>query len=129
MLQCQIGFQVQHANEHSPAGIIREILETPSGVESSDLVVEPMREDTDAADVFGGANRGLEGKQEKRCRVPLLLVPPVDGKLTEERCRYGIGTVSLLRFRQSCPLDLCSTQRHERDDPTRRSIRKDVDPR
>lgn len=115
-----------HADDHRATGVKGKVLKAPFCIESAHAVIEWMSDDAHAADALRGAQRGLESVMQEIGRIPPALMISVDGKLTKQDDRHGIGTVPLLRLGQVASFDLRSAQSHIADDPTRRNVRKDA---
>jgi hypothetical protein len=121
--------QIDHAHQHVAAWVEGQVLETPSGVEAANVVVERVGDDAHAADIPGSLQGRPEREQQEGRGMAVALIVLIDRELTEKRDWYRIGPVALLRLGQERAFDVRGAQGDIADDPPRCGIGDDVDAR
>jgi len=69
----------------------------PSRIEAANRFIDRMRDDSEASDVTGGAQRRRQCEEQQRACVAPTLLGPIDRELAKQRDRYGL--VALMRWR------------------------------
>src|SRR5216683_6605490 len=109
-------FQIDHPHDHGPSWIEGDVFEAPASIEFANLLVDRMREHAEAPDLARCAQCRCQREQQQRTRVALSLIGVVDRQLPQQRRRYGIGLVALMRLGEELAFDLGGAQGHVTDD-------------
>ncbi len=124
-----VGEKIGASYRHAAVRIKGEVSKAKAAIESAHIIVERMRDDTKATDFASIARRRGEREIHQRSGNTAPLMVQINSKLAEQERRKRIGAITLRRFRQIRPLDLC---RRKADIAHNRAVYRityDADPR
>src|SRR5215216_5103213 len=118
--------EVDHTHDHRPLRIEGQVLEAPMSIKLANPIIKRLRQNSKAGDIVRSPQCRRQRKQKERTRVTLSLIAFVDRELSEQRCRYALRLVALVRFGKERALDLSGAQRHVADDEFRVRVTDDA---
>lgn len=98
-------------------------------VKAAHPVVERVRDDPDAADDLGGAQRHFQREMQEIGGQSPALIASIDGELSEQRDGQRIGAIAPLRLGEKGALDLRGAQSDIAGNPSRGRIGDHIDAR
>src|SRR5712691_4875438 len=118
--------KVDHAYDHRSFRIKGHVFKSPPPIELANLLINWMREHTEAPDLARSTQCCCQREQKERARVALTLIGLVYRQLPQQRRRHRVGLIALVRLGKKFALDLGSAQRHVAHDRSGTGVTDDA---